>query len=60
MGIINVFISFILDVGTLLNSGAESDVEKYKKSYEDALRTNDYGKMAYYTRLIQEAESKNK
>lgn len=40
------------------NSGAESDVEKYKKSYEDALRTNDYGKMAYYTRLMQEAESK--
>jgi len=40
------------------NSGAESDLDKYKKLYADAQKRNDYGKMAYYTRLIQEAQRK--
>lgn len=38
------------------DGGSESDVEKYKKLYADAQKRNDYGKMAYYTRLVQEAQ----
>lgn len=38
------------------NSGAESDVDKYKKLYAEAQKRSDYGKMAYYTRLVQEAQ----
>ena len=41
-------------------SGTESDVEKYKKLLAEAQKTNDFGKMAYYTRLVQEAQRENK
>ena len=40
------------------DSGTESDLDKYKKLYADAQKRNDYGKMAYYTRLVQEAQRK--
>lgn len=40
-------------------SGAESDVEKYKRLYAEAEKTRDYSKMAYYTRLVQEAQKNN-
>lgn len=38
------------------NQGKASDVENYKKLYADAQKRGDYGKMAYYTRLVQEAQ----
>lgn len=41
------------------NLGTESDVEKYKKLYAEAQKTRDYAKMAYYTRLMQEAQKSN-
>lgn len=41
------------------NSGTESDIENYKKMYNEAHKRGDYGKMAYYTRLMQEAQRKN-
>ena len=37
----------------------ESEIDKYKKLYADAQKRNDYTKMAYYTRLVQEAEKNN-
>lgn len=41
------------------DSGNESGIDKYKKLYADAQKRNDYAKMAYYTRLVQEAEKNN-
>lgn len=38
---------------------SESNTEKYKKLYEEAQKRNDYSKMAYYTRLIQETQKNN-
>lgn len=38
------------------NTGSESDVDKYKRLYAEAVKVNDFGKMAYYTRLVQEAQ----
>lgn len=40
-------------------SGNESEIDKYKKLYAEAQKSNDYAKMAYYTRLVQEAEKNN-
>ena len=40
--------------------GGETEIEKYKKLYEEAQKRNDFGKMAYYTRLVQEAQRENK
>ena len=40
-------------------SGNETDIEKYQKLYADAQKRNDYSKMAYYTRLIQESKKNN-
>jgi len=40
-------------------SEPEGDLEKYKKLYAEAQKKNDFGKMAYYTRLVQEAQNKN-
>lgn len=40
-------------------STAESDVEKYKREYVEAQKRGNYGKMAYYTRLMQEAQKSN-
>ncbi len=45
--------------GTDNGSGTESDVEKYKKLYAEAQKVGDYGKMALYTRLVQEAQRNN-
>lgn len=45
--------------GNDTGSGTESDVEKYKKLYAEAQKVGDYGKMAYYTRLVQEAQKSN-
>lgn len=38
------------------NTGSESNLEKYKKLYAEAQKRNDMVKMAYYTRLVQEAQ----
>ncbi len=46
--------------GTDNGSEAESDLEKYKKLYAEAQKRNDFIKMAYYTRLVQEEVQKNK
>jgi len=51
--------------GTKTPQGGESDtptsdVDKYKKLYDDAVKNNDFTKMSYYTRVIQELETKNK
>ena len=45
--------------GTDNGSGTESDIEKYKKLYAEAQKIGDYGKMALYTRLVQEAQRDN-
>ncbi len=37
-----------------------TEIEKYKKGLEEAQKANDYAKVAYYTRLIQEEQFKNK
>lgn len=37
-----------------------TEIEKYKKGLEEAQKANDYTKVAYYTRLIQEEQFKNK
>lgn len=42
------------------DAGNESDLDKYKKLLSEAQKRNDYAKMAYYTRLVQEAQIKNK
>lgn len=42
------------------DAGSESDLDKYKKLFIEAQKSNDFGKMAYYTRLIQEAQKNNK
>ncbi len=41
------------------NGGTETDLEKYKKSLNEAQKNNDMLKVAYYTRLIQEEQTKN-
>lgn len=41
------------------NAGSDSDLERYKRLYAEAQKVNDFGKMAYYTRLVQEAQRKN-
>lgn len=40
------------------DEGSDSDLEQYKKLYAEAQKRNDYAKMAYYTRLVQEAQNK--
>lgn len=40
------------------DAGSESDIQKYKKLFEEAQKRNDYAKMAYYTRLVQQAQNK--
>lgn len=42
------------------DAGSESDLEKYKKLYNEAVKNNDFLKMAYYTRLVQQETQKNK
>lgn len=42
------------------NAGNDSEIEKYKKLYEEAQKVNNFEKMAYYTRLIQEMQRENK
>ena len=41
------------------DAGSETEVEKYKKLYDEAVKRNDFIKMAYYTRLIQESQKNN-
>lgn len=36
-----------------------SKLDQYKNSYNEAVKKNDFMKMAYYTRLIQEEQRKN-
>ena len=38
----------------------ETDVEKYQKLYEDAIKRNDMNAIVYFERLISEARVKNK
>ncbi len=38
------------------NSGSGNELENYKKLFEEAKSKNDFPKMAYYTRLVQEAQ----
>lgn len=40
------------------NAGTSSEKEKYTKLLEEATKKNDYVNMAYYSRLIQQAEEK--
>lgn len=39
-------------------STSKTDAENYQKLLEDATKRNDYVKMAYYTRVIQESKNK--
>jgi hypothetical protein len=40
------------------NGGNDSDLDKYKKLYAEAVAKNDFVNMSYYTRLIQETLQK--
>lgn len=42
------------------DAGSGSEIENYKKLFEEARAKNDFSKMAYYTRLMQEAQKNNK
>ena len=42
------------------DAGSGSEIDNYKKLFEEAQKRNDFAKMAYYTRLIQEAQNNNK
>ena len=39
-------------------STSKTDAENYQKLLEEATKRNDYVKMAYYTRLVQESQKK--
>lgn len=41
------------------NNTENSELEKYKKLYDEAQKKGDYAKMAYYTRLVQQAQNNN-
>lgn len=41
------------------DNGAQSDLDKYKKSLSEAQNKNDVLNIAYYTRLIQQEQQKN-
>lgn len=42
------------------NDGTDSSkLENYKKLYDEAQKKGDYAKMAYYTRLVQQAQNNN-
>lgn len=38
------------------DSGSDGNLERYKKLYAEAQKVNDFAKMAYYTRLVQQAQ----
>ena len=40
------------------DEGNQSEIEKYKKLYAEAQKNNDFVKMSYYTRLIQESQKR--
>ena len=42
------------------DKGSGDEIENYKKLFEEAKSKNDYAKMAYYTRLVQQAQMKQK
>ena len=42
------------------DKGSGDEIENYKKLYQEAVAKNDFQKMAYYTRLVQEAQMKQK
>ena len=42
------------------NKGSGDEIENYKKLYQEAVEKNDFPKMAMYTRLVQEAQMKQK
>ena len=42
------------------DKGSGDEIENYKKLYQQAVEKNDFQKMAYYTRLVQEAQMKQK
>ena len=42
------------------DKGSGDDIENLKKLYQEAVAKNDFPKMAYYTRLVQEAQMKQK
>ncbi len=42
------------------DKGSGDDIENLKKLYQEAVEKNDFPKMAYYTRLVQEAQMKQK
>ena len=42
------------------DKGSGDEIENYKKLYQEAVAKNDFPKMAYYTRLVQEAQRKQK
>ncbi len=42
------------------DKGSGDDIENLKNLYQEAVAKNDFPKMAYYTRLVQEAQMKQK
>ena len=42
------------------DKGSGDEIENLKKLYQEAVAKNDFPKMAYYTRLVQEAQMKQK
>ena len=42
------------------DKGSGDDIENLKKLYQEAVAKNDFPKMAYYTRLVQETQRKQK
>lgn len=42
------------------DGGTDNELENYKKLFSEAQKKGDYAKMAYYTRLVQEAQENNK
>ena len=42
------------------DKGSGDEIENYKKLYQEAVEKNDFQKMAYYTRLVQQAQMKQK